>query len=961
MTAIQLSLVLLTLAVLTEAAARYTVSLVDKQTVVAKTVSVTDPNTSLASLRKMFADDDKPALYIPPFCNNQDGKEMEPHEPVSGMDQRAGYLYSFVRHADKMYVVTFCPGTTYKQLRPHVARRLNLANKDLGIKSDDIAFDGIIDESVAVVEQYQDGPGKKVYTNQRFLTVVKREKKRSKPPKLEQLSGTSVEIEIPNLGKCTIENVNMDGTVGQLRAAILAKYGADANYHKSLAFCNHADGKEAKDDAKLSTVFKNNSRSYSTDTFSVVDWSTGSKKEHKVTYCSRSTFKDVFARALPSWKTTVDNGDMVSVWKVSKKNHDSKDDGALTKTAQYPLTTLITAAFPPPGPLLPKDDSLIYTVLEGSSLMTVAGKRLCLTNGDSATVGDIREALAKEIGHVKAWQLAFCSNDAERNQNDRFMTNVPYGDFNLLETQNVLVLPSDNPKDHRTFTFQLCKRTTYDQLKRRVHGIMKLSPDDKVHISYLDAAAAGNYVNVNPGDIVYDSTNPNANTKRNLLACINEEHPKPYVVKQPWIQSYFSSVNSFSAIMEGDVAQVVQNIDPLSKVGELRKRLIKDHAGNIEEDRLKRFPFCAANGEEMEDEKSFSDYGITGGTPVTFGTKKVWFVDWSNAGKPGFSSEEKSIDVCEKSTYKQIVSRAVADRDRILHSQKDFNIIVEDQKPADAKKASRKSFIVSPSAKLHSLLTIHETNASTSVNKDKSKIYLMPKKMTVVGVADQLIAVSDPDQVRVGVIRDHFLKKNKDSSDPFKMAYCADMQWMFWEAKEMDENRSFSYYGFRPDTWTKLAKPDTVTVKYTHNKREGEVKMEYCLRSTQDDIKYRLAMYLKDPTSRVVISASAVDYPAFLIWCATGDTNFMPSQLIAEVVTISKEFKDGTMKPTDAQKKMATIRSDSKAAVDAGMPVPSKSVAEQLIEALPKPPADKEDPMVIKFKAIKPVAEPAKQ
>ena len=112
-------------------------------------------------------------------------------------------------------------------------------------------------------------------------------------------------------------------------------------------------------------------------------------------------------------------------------------------------------------------------------------------------------------------------------------------------------------------------------------------------------------------------------------------------------------------------------------------------------------------------------------------------------------------------------------------------------------------------------------------------------------------------------------------------------------------------------------------------------------------------MYSKaDPSSSATIANEALsDYPSFLLWSASGDTNFMPSALKAEIKSPTFEPVTGPIKPTDKQRRLSQIKSDI--VVDAGpkadvVPVPTKSEAERLIEAITVP-VDLSDPNVIVF------------
>lgn len=933
------------------AATRIQVLAVEKRKVLKlyRDIPNTELNRSVAYLRNTFVDDETPNMYIPPFCSAEPGKEdkeLESHEPIGSVKPLCKYKLVFLRYEDKMYTLTVCPITTYKQLRAHAARRLNLANPEFKLSADDIAFDGIVNEKDAIPGLNDAAPNHHLFyqPGDPFLSVVKREKKRPARLKLAQLTGTSVEVDIPKIGPCSIDNVDVDKwTVGQLRSAIEAKFGADANHHKSMAFCK-ANGDEAEDKDLLTTVFIDSNRLPVT-TISVVDWTTGEKKEHKMAYCRNSTFKQVLSRALPSWKATVEGGSMVSVFKVTKKDDESKDDGPNNAAAPTSLGDTITKS-------APADTDIYYTTTEGALLVTVMGKRICLPKGYRSTVSDVRQALIKEVGHLKAWQFAFCLDDHEMLPTDfipneaaltSVRTSIGRG-FVKTPARSVLAVIEDEPKESRSYPMHVCANSNFGDLERRMHGLLKLSPEDVVKFSCLDAT----------GFVALGNMAANLSTEpRPLIATINQDTPSTLTLKQPWIQPYFGTFNPFNGLLVGDVGYPLQRVDPQMTVGELRSKIIE--MGAVDEERMKRFPFCVPNiggnphsGLEMDDNSTFAQYGLTGGAGVNyeFRTEKAWFVDWTRAAEQGLSAEERLVDVCPRSTYGQVAARSVADRHIYTHTKKDINIIVEDAKPPN-KDDRRKSFVVSSGRRLDAVV-LH--NPLAADNKDASKIYMLPKRMAIVTVGDKMFPVKDPNSVNVGVIRDAFVKK--DGNKAHKMAFCAD-NLAFWNVKEMDENRSFAYYGILPDSWTKLCKPGKVPIAFTVDGREDFVEMEYCPYTTPEDLKYRLMMYTRvDPSCSLTIGpAKLVDYPSFLLWSGSGDTNFMPASLVATITSPAYQLELKAAKPIDSQRRLAQIKGEGPvkpSKVDMP-PVPTKSDAARLIAAL-QIPTNLDDPQVLVFK-----------
>jgi hypothetical protein len=992
----------------------YSIAMVySKNKVKYETVTLKAPSlTSIARLRAQFVEDFSGG-YVPPICAAAaTNKELSSIVMAETAAPTAPYKGVFVRHwskkesssekdpqmVPKMYLVTVCPGTKYSDLKQHVSNRLKVAKIDLA--ADKIAFTLINnnkeDEEVAEMFNIRARPFDAIVpfdvTRHKFLEISDKNTPRNKPIKLEQLTGQSLEIEIPGLGKTSIENVDLKGTVGKFREALETRFGADAGYHKTLAVCNRA-GAEAKDSDELKATLPANLVT-TLHTITVVDWTSGKRKQERLSYCPQSTFEQAFKRGLPSWKSVIGEKQamymyMYTLHLLTKRDDDEKGDGMVRVSVP---NLKLTAKIDPTIQALPLPDQnepRFYAIPEGAKLINLSGKRVCLANGADTTLTEIRKVLVDEIGHDRAWQFAFCEGRNELGDStmvpaDNRLVNTSFSSVfsnpkavpQMVHKMPVLILPNDNPKDHKSVKFDYCLGTTVGQLKGRVHGLMKLSASsDKVYFSrfvFGVGTTKSLYAPILDDELVFIHRN-----EKILIATINHEQPADYAMKPSWIQPYFSTMTPFSATLIGLVSLNISNIDPLMRVGDFRKKLLEDNAGQIESDRMRRYPFCVpediANdkvGLEMEDEKTFSHYGFEGSNSYVFETKEAWFVDWTqSSGSKVLKVEERVVEVCLRSTYKQVALRSVDDHDAFRHSMDEYNFLVDDEKPASGKEP-RKTLQISPWRPLDPFV-IHE---GTSKDKDKSMIKVMPKRMAVVSVGGAQIPVPNPANTPVSVIRDYFVEKDKKGA--YKMAYCANMEWMFWEAKEMDEQLSFKRYGINPDSWETLGKPKKTTIRISTDTVEEAVEFEYCPMSTVEDIKQRVMKYKGvDPDCQVTIHpASTLDLPKFYLWSATGDTNFMP-KLAANIGSPSKKAAPIPKKPVDKQRKRAVLQPDLKkddlgggasgasgGGGDKGAAVPapvSKSDLEMMLEAFPRP-ASLDDPTVIRFtKAPKAAPAPA--
>ena len=861
--------------------------------------------------RRLVKSLESSGVFLAPLCDAQD----KPFEPQASLvNPKHNYWYVRVFFAKKTYPILMCAETSYAQLKELVIARFKTLGVDESLKAAaDIKFDGVVDEKSPVNVKYMNAiPANAVVPlNQGTpLVIIKSGAALRKPPKMDQLTGESLSIDIPEKGVREIENIRRNMTVEEFRTMMEVCIGADGNHHRTLAVCIDVpakQGQEAGEKDVLTNVFSNTTN-IPTLSVEVFDWTDGGKeKKRKFSYCQHSTVLQVLKRALPAWKSSLAADRLPRLYVVGKDDHEAANDGVITMTP-----VLYDENFQTVAQKADKSKSKLYVAWEDSVVFAIGKKKFYLPEGEDTLIGDIREAYGKAVDSAtKSWQYAFCDavgNEVDSGQSLGFLdpANNKASLFKKDKADtSVLLLLSG--KESRSLLLSTCKNTTFEQLASRMNNLRSMSPNDIIHFSYLNKAVAtggqpkqSDFVKIPKNSLV---SAINAQTPPiHILATVNMETPITYSLDPSWVDQFLPS-SKIKVFLEGlQVGTSVDNVDSKMTIGSYRKMLIAKAHHEIDAALIESYPMCvpaggqdaSLEGFEMDDNHTFAHYGLTAGN-FSFRYEKASLVDWTESSLSAPSP--KDIGVCSKSTYGQIVSRVCKEDAKGSLSDGSLRIIVQDEK---IDKQPIRTFEASPSTLVHD--KVYEKD------KDKrSVVFLIPKEASMVMVDKEAISIGDPNTTPTGVLRDYFV--NKDKEKAHLRAFCADMKLMFWKQEELDENRSFASYGYVPNRWTVMEEPKKVKVQIVKDGTPGEiVDMQYCPRSTVADIKYRALRFAKaDMSSSANVSSEIHDQPSFWLWSAWGDAeNFIPAKLFVRIDSVPV-LEPPEFLPTEKQLKQDVV------------------------------------------------------